>query len=165
MAEPSPAGGGSLPDLIGRDGGVGLVGLAGSLALLWTTRGLPQPTLVPIGPAFYPKILLILTALLSAALVVSDLRGRRPVAPAPARYHLVVATFGIFALYVALLPVLGYRLATFLFVGALQAALERGDQRRWWLVGVVALATTVITYFVFERYLLVLLPRGRLTGF
>jgi hypothetical protein len=32
-------------------------------------------------------------------------------------------------------------------------------------VAVIALATAVATYFVFERYLSVLLPRGRWTGF
>jgi hypothetical protein len=32
-------------------------------------------------------------------------------------------------------------------------------------VGLVALLTTVIVYFVFERYLTVLLPRGRWTDF
>lgn len=29
----------------------------------------------------------------------------------------------------------------------------------------MALATTVVTYYAFEVYLSVLLPRGRLTGF
>ena len=33
------------------------------------------------------------------------------------------------------------------------------------LVLAIALATTLATYYVFERYLSVLLPRGRLTGF
>ena len=45
----------------------------------------------------------------------------------------------------------------------LDAAARRG--RRWIVVLAVALVTTVVTYFVFERYLLVLLPRGRWTGF
>jgi hypothetical protein len=153
--------------VIGRDGVVGLICLAGSLGLLWTTRGLPHPALVPIGPAFYPGILLTATALLSAGLLAWDLLGRRRPAPAPppAGYRLVAATFLVFTLYVALLPALGYRLATFLFVAALGAALEPAATRRWWLVAVVALGTMAITYLVFERYLLVLLPRGRLTGF
>jgi hypothetical protein len=63
------------------------------------------------------------------------------------------------------MPVLGYRVATFLFVGALQATLEPPRGARWWLVLAVALLTTLVTYYVFERYLSVLLPRGRLTGF
>jgi len=152
--------------VLSRDGVAGLVCLGGSLWFLALTRGLPHPALVPIGPAFYPRILLTITALLSIALVVSDLRRRRAAARrASVRYGLVLMTFAVFAVYVALLPVLGYRVATFLFVGSLQAALERPRGTRWWRVLIIALATTVVTYYAFEGYLSVLLPRGRLTGF
>jgi hypothetical protein len=151
---------------LSRDGVAGLVCLAGALLLLWLSRALPHPPLVPIGPAFYPRILLGVTALLAAALVVSDLAAaRHPPRPA-ASYRLVLLTFAVFTLYVFALPRLGFRLATFAFVAALAAALDapRGA-RRWALVLAVALATTVVTYVVFERYLSVLLPRGTLTGF
>ncbi len=152
--------------MLSRDGVAGLVCLGGSLWFLALTRGLPHPVLVPVGPAFYPRILLTITALLSAALVVSDLVRRRGAArPAPTRYRLVVLAFAIFGAYVALLPSLGYRVATFLFVGGLQAVLERPRGRRWASVLAAALVTTLATYYVFERYLSVLLPRGRLTGF
>jgi hypothetical protein len=151
--------------VIGRDGIAGLACLAAALTLLVASRGLPQPALVPIGPAFYPRILFGAMALLSLGLVAADLLRRERAAPRPAHYRLVVLTFAVFAGYVALLPVLGFRLATFLFVAGLQVVLEPPRGRRWWLVLGVALAATTITYLVFERYLAVLLPRGRLTGF
>lgn len=151
--------------MIGRDGIAGLACLAAALTLLVASRGLPQPALVPIGPAFYPRILFGAMAVLSLGLVAADLlRRERPARP-PAHYRLVVLTFAVFAVYVALLPVLGFRLATFLFVAGLQVVLEPPRGRRWWLVLGVALAATTIAYLVFERYLSVLLPRGRLTGF
>ena len=150
---------------IGRDGIAGLVCLAGALVLLAAARGLPQPALVPIGPGFYPRIVLGITAVLSAALVVADVR-RRGRTPGPASsYRLVGIGFAVFFGYVLLLPVLGYRVATFLFVAGLQAALEPPHGRRWGLVLAVALGSTAVTYLVFETYLSVLLPRGRLTGF
>ena len=152
---------------LSRDGIAGLICLAGSLFLLWVSRGLPQPALVPIGPAFYPRILFGVTAALSLALIASDLwrRGQRPAA-APVSYRLVVLTFAVFTVYVYLLPLLGYRLATLLFVGGLQAALDPPrTTRAWALVVIMAVASTVVTYYVFEVYLNVLLPRGRLTGF
>ena len=150
--------------MISRDGVAGLVCCAGSLVLLVMAWELPRSALVPIGPGFYPRILLAIAAALSAALAVTDLtRRRRPTFP-PARYRLVVVTFAIFAAYVALLQPLGYRITTFLFVGGLAAALEPPRSRRWAIVLVVALATTLVTYYVFEGYLSVLLPRGRLTG-
>ncbi|MBI3637094.1 MAG: tripartite tricarboxylate transporter TctB family protein [Candidatus Rokubacteria bacterium] len=152
---------------VGRDGIAGLVCLAGSLLLLGTSRGLPQPALVPIGPAFYPRILLAVTAVLSATLVGTDLlrRGRRP-APSAVNYRLVLLTFAIFTAYVFLLPVLGYRVTTALFVGVVQATLEPPRGARAWAVVVAsAAATMLVSYYVFERYLNVLLPRGWLTGF
>lgn len=151
---------------LGRDGVAGLVCLAGSLVLLALTVGLPRPALVPIGPGFYPRIVLVLTAVLSAALVVSDLLSRARAAPAPGGGHLVMATFAIFTGYVVLLPYLGYRLATFAFMVALQATLATAAGRvRWPVVVATAVVTTAVTYYVFETYLSVLLPRGRFTGF
>jgi drug/metabolite transporter (DMT)-like permease len=153
-----------------RDGVGGLVCLAGSLLLLWTSRDIAQPALVPIGPAFYPRIVLGVTAALSLALLASDLWRRRR-APAPSAwlavsYRLVLLTFLVFALYVFALPWLGYRVSTLLFVAVLQSTLappRRG--RDWALVAVIAVASMLLTYYVFERQLHVLLPRGRLTGF
>lgn len=152
-----------------RDGVGGLVCLAGSLLLLWTSRDIPQPALVPIGPSFYPRIVLIVTAALSAALLATDLRRRRPSdAPPAARvaYRLVLLTFLIFTVYVFVLPWLGYRVSTLLFVATLQATLDPPRSwRDWALVAVMAVVSTIVTYYVFEHYLHVLLPRGRLTAF
>jgi len=151
---------------LGRDGIAGVVCLAGSLLLLWVSRALPQPALVPIGPGFYPRILFGVTAVLSAALLVTDLMRRDREAAPPANYRLVLITFAVFAAYVFALPQLGYRVATVLFVGVLQAALDRPRTvRAWMLLAVLAFGAMLLTYYVFEFYLHVLLPRGRLTGF
>ncbi len=161
---------------MGRDGIAGLVCLAGSLGLLAATIGLPGPNLlVPVGPGFYPRIVLGITAALSLALVISDIvsRRRKTSAPPPAEaasatpnYGLVGATFLIFILYVAALPYLGFRLSTLAFVAGLQSTLDppRGI-KKWIIVAVTALVTTAVTYVMFERYLAVLLPRGRWTDF
>lgn len=159
-----------------RDGVAGLICLALSIGMLVLTRGLPKSSFVPIGPDFYPRIVLSIMAALSVMLIVSDLWRKRatktPAAPGKEavpeqrNYRLVGITFAVFAGYVALLPLLGYRITTFIFMAALQVALEppRG-LRRWIVVLVSALATAVITYLVFEHYLSVLLPRGRWTDY
>jgi hypothetical protein len=160
--------------MLSREGITGVVCLAASLALLAATLGLPGPTLlVPVGPALYPRIILGITAALSIALIIADAvaQGRR--APsrakpdaAQANYALVSASFATFGVYVAALPWLGFRVSTFIFLVALQAVLDLPrDRKRWIVVAAVALATTAITYYLFERYLLVLLPRGRWTDF
>jgi hypothetical protein len=159
--------------MIGREGVAGLVCLAGSLGLLAATWGLPGPSLlVPVGPGFYPRIILGITIALSAALLVGDFLSRRrrrqpsPPAAAPANYALVLSTFVVFGLYVGALPWLGFRISTFLFVAALYALLDPPRAWKRWLLAVVfALIVTVLCYYLFEHYLLVLLPRGRWTDF
>ena len=157
---------------MGRDGFTGLVVLAASLALFWATFGLERHPMVPVGPGFYPRIVLGITAAFALGLVVADLFARRRhAAPAaePAERHnypLVAAAFGVFAAYVLALPWLGFRAATFLFLLAMPVVLERpASRRRWVLVAAIAAIATAVVYFVFERYLHVLLPRGRWTGF
>ncbi|MGQ0675752.1 MAG: tripartite tricarboxylate transporter TctB family protein [Rhodospirillales bacterium] len=155
---------------LGRDGIAGLILLGIGLALLIQSFGLPQVALVPVGPGFYPRIVLSFLAAAGAALIVLDWRARRArAAKATAQprkaYGLVVAAFVIVGGYCFLLPILGFRLATPLFVAGLQATLEwPHDARQWALLAAVALGTAAVTYFAFESYLLVLLPRGSLTG-
>jgi putative tricarboxylic transport membrane protein len=152
---------------LSRDGLAGLVLLAISLALFVHSLSLPYLPLVPVGPGFYPRIVLGFLALASAALVAQDLLKGHARAPAAARrnYGLVLLLFAIVGAYVALLPLLGFRIATALFVAAAQAALDRPrGPRQWALLAAVALGTAAVTHLVFEKHLLVLLPRGTWTG-
>jgi putative tricarboxylic transport membrane protein len=162
--------------MLGRDGVAGLVCLVLSVVMLVMTREMPHSSLVPIGPDFYPRIVLGVAALLSAILVAVDFaaawrnRGAaaQAAAAAPAavkNYKLVIVTFVLFTLYVGLLAGAGYRISTFLFVLAQQAVLERpASLKRWTILLITAAATSWITYLVFEGYLQVLLPRGSWTG-
>jgi putative tricarboxylic transport membrane protein len=152
---------------LARDGWTGVAVFAASATLFALTLGLRDNPLVPIGPGFYPRIVLGITVVLAAALVAFSLLGRAEPQPGGgANYRLVLALFAIFFLYVGALPFVGFRLATFVFVAAAQSVLEppRG-LRGWAIVAATALITTLVTYVLFERYLQVLLPRGRWTGF
>ncbi len=156
--------------MLSRDGIAALVILGASGALFALTLGLKDNPLVPIGPGFYPRLVLGLTAVFALALLVTDAiaqRRRQPAMEAERpNYRRVVLLFLVFFLYVAALPWLGYRVATFLFVAGAQAVLDLPRDRRQWIVLLgVALVTAAVTYFVFEHYLTVLLPRGRWTGF
>ncbi len=160
---------------ITRDGIAGLICLVLSIGMLVLTRGLPQSSFVPVGPDFYPRIVLVIMAVLSVMLIASDLWRQRTHGPKadtgeePAaekrNYPLVGLTFAVFAGYVVLLPLVGYRLATFLFMVALQAVIDppRGA-RRWVVVMISAIASSAVTYVIFDHYLSVLLPRGHWTG-
>jgi putative tricarboxylic transport membrane protein len=160
---------------LGRDGIAGLIGLAVSLFLLPLSFGLPKLPIVPIGPGFYPTIVLVFMGVTSAILVVQDIVAQRRAAP-PAQeaaqseqpkraYGLVLAAFIIVTAYIVLLPLLGFRISTALFVAVFQAMLERPTTLRGWLTQfAIAIGTAAVTYLVFERYLSVILPRGSWTG-
>jgi putative tricarboxylic transport membrane protein len=154
--------------MIGRDGWAGLVVLALCAILYWLTLGLKGNPLVPIGPEFYPRIVIGITAAFAALLVVADFLEGGKITPARAaakpNYALVASTFAVFGVYVAALPYLGFRVATVLYVAATAVLLARPRGAIGWAkVLVLALVTATVTYFVFERYLAVLLPRGKWT--
>jgi hypothetical protein len=152
---------------LSRDGWAGLAVLAASLALFALTLGLKPSPLVPIGPGFYPRIVLGLTALLAALLVAVDLFARaRPPALPPANYGAVVLHFAVFGLYAAALPWLGFRVATLAYLAGANALLDPPRGAKAWLrVALIALIGTAAVYYAFEHYLSVLLPRGRWTDF
>jgi len=152
---------------LSRDGWAGLAVLAASLFLFALTLGLKPSALVPIGPGFYPRIVLGLTAVLATALVAFDFF--RKASPAPlekANYRAVVLHFAVFGIYVVALPWLGFRIGTFAYIAAANALLDPPKNARGWLrVLALALVATVVVYYAFEYYLSVLMPRGRWTNF
>jgi len=158
---------------VSRDAIAGLAVLAASLVLFALTLDLKDSPLVPVGPGFYPRVVLAITAVLSLGLLVADYFARRN---APGfkpeqkkeilNYPLVALSFGVFALYAVALPWLGFRVATFLFVGGSNALLDPPRGAKGWVRALIlALVTSVATWLVFERWLSVLLPRGRWTDF
>ncbi|TAK42901.1 MAG: tripartite tricarboxylate transporter TctB family protein [Betaproteobacteria bacterium] len=153
--------------MLSRDGWAGLAVLAASLFLFALTLGLKDNPLVPIGPGFYPRIVLGISVLLAVAVVLADWRRRgRARDEGRFAYGLVAAMFAAFALYVGALPYAGFRLATFAYVAGANALLDPPRGARGWLrCAIVGLVTMGVVYFAFERYLTVLLPRGRWTGF
>jgi hypothetical protein len=157
--------------MIGRDGWAGIVVLVACAVLFWLTLDLKGNPLVPIGPAFYPRIVIGVAALFAVLLAIEDAlagRTRAGGAATAARpnYALVALEFAVFGLYVVALPYLGFRVATFLYVIAAAAPLARPRGGIGWIwILLLAALTAGLTYFIFERYLTVLLPRGKWTGF
>jgi len=157
--------------MLSRDGWAGLVVIAASLFLFVFTLGLKDSPLVPIGPGFYPRIVLAITAAFGLLLVVADFaagRGRAPKAGpgVPANYAAVALHFAVFGLYAIVLPYAGFRIATFLYVMAASALMDPPRDRGQWIrVALLGFLTALATWLVFERELSVLLPRGRWTDF
>lgn len=164
--------------MLSRDGIAGLVCLALSIGLFALTFGLPPAVMVPVGPAFYPRVVILILGILSVILIVFDvlaMQRQRAAAVAPRataaaagpapNYRLVLATFVEFGVYILLIPLLGFRISTFLFVLLLEITLEWPRSPRHWIVMIlVAVATSLVCFYVFEDYLSVLLPRGTWSG-
>jgi putative tricarboxylic transport membrane protein len=155
---------------VSRDGYAGLAVCAASLFLFALTLGLKDNPMVPLGPGFYPRVVLGLTAVLSLILVLSDVLNRKRIPGKEPKQNpnhpLVALSFGAFAIYCAALPGLGFRIATFLYVVAASALLAPPRGAKGWAgTLVLGLLTAFLTWLVFERYLSVLLPRGRWTNF
>jgi hypothetical protein len=153
---------------MGRDSGIGLGLLAACGLLYWQTGAIRTPPFVPIGPGFYPRIVLVLLAALAVWLILEDLLTRVPrprTAATPVsgpNYRLVVICFLVFGAYVVGLSLLGYLLSTFLFVLGLGWVMGPGTHRELPRLFAVAAGTTLATHLIFEKYLHVFLPRGLL---
>jgi hypothetical protein len=153
---------------MGRDSGIGLGLLVACGLLYWQTGAIRTPPFVPIGPAFYPRIVLVLLTALVVWLILEDLLTRTPrpgtaATPASGRnYRLVAICFLVFGGYVIGLSLLGYLLATFLFVLGLGWIMGPRTRRELPTLLAVAAGTTLATYLIFEKYLHVFLPRGLL---
>ncbi|MEK6600892.1 MAG: tripartite tricarboxylate transporter TctB family protein [Candidatus Binatota bacterium] len=152
---------------MGRDGWIGVGLLAFSGWLYANLDKIPANPLVPIGPAFYPRFLLLLTLLLSLALVVQDVLAHLKQEKKEKgafinwlNYQSTLLSFAVFGAYVLLIPKLGYLLSTILFVTALQWLLGKPLWRRLPGSLSIGIGTSLMTYVIFEKYLHVFLPRG-----
>lgn len=153
-----------------QDLGIGLGLLAVSGVLYWQVGLAPTPPFVPFGPAFYPRIVLILLACLAVWLIVQDIAiaaRRRPRTTGggvghPHNYRLVFLCFTAFATYILGLSLIGFLAGTFLFVLGLSWLMGPRNQRELPKLVAIAAGTTLLTSLVFEEYLHVFLPRGLL---
>lgn len=131
----------------------------------YLTAGLPKRSLPDTpDPSFFPWIITVCLMVLSVALLVQGLRARRS-APDPAdtaggaRAPTVFLT--LFVIYLGLLPLAGFMLASVPFFAALMWLF---GERRWGRIGSVSIVLPVILVLVFRNALQIPLPTGALAG-
>jgi putative tricarboxylic transport membrane protein len=147
--------------------GIGLLVLCG--VLYWQAGLVPVPPFIPIGPSFYPRVMLIFLAGLAVWLIAEDLLKKRTsareakkvIGPRP-NYRRVLWGFLIFLGYVACLDLIGFVTSTFLFILGLSWAIGPRKVREIPKLFAVAAGTALVCYLLFEKYLYVFLPRGLL---
>jgi cytochrome b561 len=132
----------------------------GTLTAQLPVRSLPNTP----DPSFFPWINTVIIMVLSFWLLVRGLR--QPRQPATAndnrdRSRLAAWALGSFVLYLALMPLLGFILATLPFFAAMM--MFYGERRPVWIGGGTVCATLVL-YVLFRHGFGVFLPRGLLAG-
>ncbi|EHK54089.1 tripartite tricarboxylate transporter TctB family protein, partial [Allomesorhizobium alhagi] len=117
----------------------------------------------------FPKTIALLLAVLSIALIVLGVMGRnRPVptetAVGPVSNIRRMILIAIFAIWVWLLPVIGFIVTSFTAFVAMAAVGEHDPvpARTWLLRGLVAIVTVAVFWWLMADVLLLRMPRGML---
>ncbi len=137
-----------------------LTAIYGVLTTQLPSRSLPDTP----GPPFFPWINTVILFALSLGLLVQGLMGKTAeTASAPSaddaadQRRRALWAFGIFIVYLLVLPGLGFLLATVPFFAALMVLF---GERRWLWVTIGSVSMTVFLYILFRHGFSIFLPRG-----
>lgn len=132
------------------------------VAVMWRESGsiAPPTSWQPYGSALFPRILLVVIGVFSLLILMRSLLVKVPErAGAKQLIHewfqsrrTILALFLLFGLYAALLPVVGYIVATIGFLVASLALLMGINTRRKWMINLTLSCTLAIVIFVVFRY-------------
>ncbi|WNL38150.1 tripartite tricarboxylate transporter TctB family protein [Halomonas sp. PAMB 3232] len=139
------------------------------VAAMWVESGSIRPptSWQPYGSALFPRILLVTIAVLSLLVLVrSFMVSQRVASPFMSRAKcwlnerkIILALFALFGFYAALLPVVGYIMATAGFLIVSQALLLGIDTRRKWVINLsISVVLVALLYVIFRYGLNVWLP-------
>jgi putative tricarboxylic transport membrane protein len=78
----------------------------------------------------------------------------------PKQYLGVVITLGLIIIYVALLPYLGFILASIAYLFTQMCLLAHKSKRKYWLFLVISIMVSVSVYYLFKNVLYLMLPAG-----
>ncbi len=117
---------------------------------------------INLSPVFFPRLAFGVLAVLGLAYLGRAAREwRRTLSwegePWASKYRNVLMILSFIVIYALLLRWLGFGGATFLAVGGVTIGL---GSRRWWQILPLAVFAPVVIRFVFERLLLISLPRA-----
>ncbi|MDD7687646.1 MAG: tripartite tricarboxylate transporter TctB family protein [Actinomycetaceae bacterium] len=111
------------------------------------------------GPAAYPRVVLLVIGV--CALGMFFIHDDPDEIVPPRSIAMVVAVFSAIAIYIAIIGLLGYIAATALFTAVM--VLLAGERRPIFIV-LYSIIFSVVIYFVFSRYLGIVLPEGLVEG-
>lgn len=144
--------------MVNSDLVIGLLGEVLTLVVYLTTRDLS-----PLGAVFTNYIIAVLGTLSLAVLIKGFIRPERiTFFSSKAERRNILVGVGILAAYLAIMPVIGFLISSFLFYSSFSLYLSDEQLTRNRLIRTFLLSAVVvgIFYFVFHQLLLVPLPEG-----
>ena len=117
------------------------------------------------GSGFFPKIVAVMLALASLALIVGGIKTAKAAdgaeeAKGNPRWKAVLATFTIMVAYAALLPFVGFMITTAVYLFLQINILSENRHRKPFLFAVVSIVTSVAIYYLFVKAFNLMLPAG-----
>jgi hypothetical protein len=128
-----------------------------ALGVIWENRKLPMGTLREPGPGYMPLLLALLLLLFSVLILAAAGGAQSLRAMAWTEWRHAVAILGVCFFAALALERLGFRLTIFVVLAFLLKVVER---KGWVATAAFALAMAFGTFFLFETFLRVPLPRG-----
>jgi putative tricarboxylic transport membrane protein len=115
------------------------------------------------GTGFFPFWVGMVFGILSLLLLVLTFvrSGKRVGISEKVRWKSIILVLASLFIYAVVLEKLGFLVSTLLFIGALLIIIER---KKWLIVGIIAILSTLAFYIVFQVWLQSNLPKG-LLGF
>ncbi len=139
----------------------GFLSILLGITLIIAASNFPVLPTVDVGPAFFPKvvggILIFFGALLAIVAFLNKAESKSLKEIFNRRSLLAIGTIAIFAIYIILVSVLGFLIATPLLVIGLAMFLKGKNIA---VIVIVAVAVTLLIYYLFLKFLLIPLPRG-----
>ncbi|GHC32845.1 tripartite tricarboxylate transporter TctB family protein [Aidingimonas halophila] len=156
-----------------RASAIAHIALNGILALffiyLFVRAGsLPESAWEPLGAGTFPRLILGLLILLNLALVAKEVPRIASSASLPDglirqwlwNHRLALGVLALFGTYTLTVPLLGFRLASFLFLMLVQGLLGARRPRALLIALVIALLFSVGIHALFQNVFSISLPRG-----
>lgn len=137
-----------------------------AIAYFFLAQSLPPSKVMKVGPAFVPKLVSGLTFLIALILTVTSVQKlKNPLAaaaPDQNEYGRVFLTICVFGAYVMCFEVLGFPLATFLYLLVQMPVMAPREKINLPLFLGIAAVTSGGVYYIFKFWLNVMLPAGLL---
>lgn len=159
-----------------RDVQAGIFLLFVSVIMFSATLSFKKLTTSLVGPAFMPQVIAGLIALMSIAIIVQGVKSVKAsraeksstdavVEEKPKEevtYRPVILTFILMAVYVAVMPFVGFLITTAVYMFIQMMILSDKPERKWLLFVVVSVVASATIYYVFRNVFYVMLPSGLL---